>query len=98
LDTGGSGCSATYYCLGSGCSPVTLYTGSISITSDQVLRFRSIDNAGNPEAVLEASYTITSATGGGEVAVPGMSLLLILVLTLSMSGYLFWNDRKRKVN
>ena len=60
-DGSGSGCNATYYCLGTGCSPATLYRGAFIISSSTVLRFASIDNAGNTESVKTQTYTITTA-------------------------------------
>ena len=58
-DNGGSGCQATYYCLGEGCDPTTPYTGgNIEVSSSTHLRFYSIDYANNIEEVQEATYTI----------------------------------------
>ncbi|MCX8189722.1 MAG: hypothetical protein N3F05_00640 [Candidatus Diapherotrites archaeon] len=50
-----SGCKATYYCLGSGCTPNTTYSSTITISSEGTtyLRFRSVDNADNNESVQE---------------------------------------------
>jgi len=58
-DGTGSGCSTTYYCLGSGCSPTTVYIGAIGVTGSTVLRFYSKDNAGNNESVKTETYTIS---------------------------------------
>jgi len=57
-DGSGSGCKTTYYCLGSGCNPNTIYSGSINISSSIVLRFYSTDNADNSESVKTETYTI----------------------------------------
>ena len=63
-DGSGSGCKTTYYCLGSGCYPTTIYNGSISISSSTVLRFSSFDNADNPESVKTETYTISTTANG----------------------------------
>ncbi|MDH4227569.1 MAG: hypothetical protein OEV59_07460 [Deltaproteobacteria bacterium] len=49
----GSGCAATYYCVGpESCTPELVYTGvPISVTQGMKVRIYSIDNAGNVEAV-----------------------------------------------
>jgi hypothetical protein len=57
-DTGGSGCSNTYYCTGVGCNPSTVYSGAISIATSTDLRYFSIDAAGNSEPVTTQTYTI----------------------------------------
>jgi hypothetical protein len=57
-DNGGSGCQTTYYCLGSGCNPTTVYSGSINIAVSATLRFYSTDNADNSESVKTETYTI----------------------------------------
>ena len=57
-DGSGSGCAATYFCLGGGCDPATPYSGPISIPSSTTLRFYSTDVAGNGEAVRDYAYTI----------------------------------------
>ena len=58
-DGAGSVCAATYYCLGTGCSPATLYTGdTITIAGSTDLRYYSVDQAGNSEGVKTASYVI----------------------------------------
>jgi hypothetical protein len=56
----GSGCATTYYCLGTGCSPTTQYTGTTPIFSTTDLRYYSVDNAGNSEAIQATSYTIAA--------------------------------------
>lgn len=57
-DGSGSGCQTTYYCLGSGCNPTTVYSVPINISSSTDLRFYSTDNAGNSETVKTETYTI----------------------------------------
>ena len=52
----GSPCAGTFYCLGSGCSPGTPYSGPIAIGAETDLRFYSLDGAGNGESVTTASY------------------------------------------
>ncbi|MBI5846799.1 MAG: choice-of-anchor D domain-containing protein [Nitrospirae bacterium] len=55
-----TGCDKTYYCVGIGCTPTTEYTGvPIRITSTDVLRFYSLDNAGNDEGVVTKTFTET---------------------------------------
>ena len=61
-DASGSECATILYCLGSGCTPTTLYTGAISISSSNTLRFYSTDNAGNSETVKAEVYTINTDT------------------------------------
>ena len=69
-DGSGSGCQTTYYCLGSGCNPTTVYSGSITIASSTDLRFYSTDNANNSELVKSEVYTIT----GGDTIPPVTTL------------------------
>jgi parallel beta-helix repeat protein len=57
-DGAGSGCASTYYCLGAGCSPTTLFSNSIDISASTDLRFYSVDKSGNSGAIATASYTI----------------------------------------
>ena len=59
-DGTGSGCAATYYCQGAGCSPATLYTAQLNISSSTVLRFSSRDTVGNNESIKTETYTITT--------------------------------------
>ena len=76
-DGAGSGCAVTYYCLGTGCTPSTLYSGDIIINSSTDLRFYSTDAAGNIEVVQTVNYIIDpsdytlsiqfSGSGGGTV-------------------------------
>lgn len=50
----------TYYCLESGCVPNLTYNGSlISISSSTIVRYYSVDTAGNEEGIKTATYTIT---------------------------------------
>jgi photosystem II stability/assembly factor-like uncharacterized protein/5-hydroxyisourate hydrolase-like protein (transthyretin family) len=56
-DGTGSGCAGTYYCLGNDCTPNTLYSDSITISSATDLRFYSTDIAGNSEVVKTATFT-----------------------------------------
>jgi hypothetical protein len=78
-DGSGSGCNTTYYCLGSGCNPTEIYSGSINISSSTTLRFRSIDNDGNLESVKTQLYTINTGCpvvtvnlpNGGEIIPSG---------------------------
>lgn len=55
----GMGCAATYYCLGSGCTPSTTYSSPITIATSTDLRCYSVDKAGNNEAIKTNTYTIT---------------------------------------
>lgn len=48
-----------YYCLGTNCSPTTLYTGAITISATQPLRYYSRDTSGNTETIKSTNYTIT---------------------------------------
>ena len=57
----GSGCQTTYYCMGAGCNPTTVYSGLINISSSTILRFYSKDNANNSESIKTETYTITTA-------------------------------------
>jgi hypothetical protein len=57
-DGSGSGCQMTRYCLGSGCTPLTTYSGAINISSSNTLRFYSTDNANNSESIKTETYTI----------------------------------------
>jgi para-nitrobenzyl esterase len=53
-----NGPASTYYCLGSGCTPTTPYTGPIAINTSQALNYYSMDSAGNTEITKTAVYTI----------------------------------------
>jgi len=55
----GSGCAATYYCLGKECQPTTPYQGNkVRILESTVLRYYSADNAANAEEIKTQNYTI----------------------------------------
>ncbi|MBW1808462.1 MAG: chitobiase/beta-hexosaminidase C-terminal domain-containing protein [Deltaproteobacteria bacterium] len=59
-DGNGSGCLATFYTT-DGSTPdqsSSVYSSAISISADTVLKFLSVDNAGNEESVRTESYTI----------------------------------------
>src|SRR5512145_2825860 len=60
-DGSGSGCASTFYCLGSGCTPTTPYSGPVSIASTTSLSFYSTDLDGNSEQVRTYAYTINPA-------------------------------------
>jgi len=79
-DASGSGCAATYYCLGPGCTPATPFTsstGSLYLSAATDVRFYSVDRSGNSEKVQTASFIIDSAApvtspdvGGGIYGAP----------------------------
>jgi len=81
-DGSGGGCSETFYCLGSGCNPTTLYTGAITISTATDLRFYSKDSAGNFESIKTATYTFdtsppsTSATPSADTYWGGRNVSL----------------------
>jgi uncharacterized delta-60 repeat protein len=56
IDGAGSGCAGTYYCLGSNCTPTTLYSGPIPITASSILRFYSQDAVANRGSVTTTNY------------------------------------------
>jgi len=59
VDSAGSGCAGTFYCLGNGCEPSVPYQGQkISIIESNSLRFYSVDYSSNTEAVKTEVYTI----------------------------------------
>lgn len=71
-DGTGSGCTTTYYCLGTGCTPTTVYAGPIPISSTTDLRYYSSDVAGNREAIKTSTYCFNgsltvSIIGSGSV-------------------------------
>ncbi|NMO15010.1 chitobiase/beta-hexosaminidase C-terminal domain-containing protein [Pyxidicoccus fallax] len=62
-DTGGTGCNGTFFTL-DGSDPSTSstrYTGPIPLTASTRLRFRSVDFAGNLEAIKSEDYVIDTA-------------------------------------
>jgi uncharacterized protein (TIGR02145 family) len=66
-NTGGSGCSRTYYTK-DGTTPATsssVYSSAISISATTTLKFFSVDNKGNQETVKTETYTFSS--GGSTV-------------------------------
>ena len=90
-DGTGTGCDATYYCLGSGCTPSQPYGGgTIGITGTTDLRFYSTDQAGHSEAVVTASYigapqVAVSPTSSNFGPVP-VTLASIRFFTIANSG------------
>jgi len=60
-DTDGSGCATTYYCLGSGCNPTTIYSNPIDISSTTALRFYSVDGNENNETVQNENYIFSGS-------------------------------------
>src|SRR5512143_106892 len=86
-DGSGSGCNSTYYCLGRGCTPATLYRGVFTISDSTDLRFTSTDNAGNTEIVKTLTFTISTvaptlmATAG-----PNGSITPSCALTVATGG------------
>jgi hypothetical protein len=61
-DNSGSGCANTSYCTGAGCTPGTTYASAIFIATSTVLRYASIDAAGNSEPVSSQTYTIDTTS------------------------------------
>ncbi len=66
----GSGCTSTYYCLGTGCTPTTPYSGVIAITNSTDLRFYSTDLAGNSEGITTSTYVLVSPVTPPTIRVP----------------------------
>ena len=60
-DGAGIGCADTYYCLGAGCTPTTLYSTGLNFGEDTTLRYYSEDTLGNAETVQEDVYTFVQA-------------------------------------
>ena len=52
--------ATTYYCLGSSCSPTTVYSASLRFTTTTTMRYYSRDSAGNSESVRSQTYTMTA--------------------------------------
>lgn len=85
-DGDGSGCASTWYCLGSGCTPSTLYNGSsVSIKSSTDLRFYSQDRSGNNETVRTVSYVIDGTPPVTSANPPGGNYQVPPSVTLSCS-------------
>ena len=59
-DGAGSGCRNTYVSTDTNASPseFSLYSGPVNLNADTVLRFFSVDNAGNVAAVSSETYVI----------------------------------------
>lgn len=57
-DSTGSGCKEILYCIGTSCTPNTVYSAPIAIASSQDLNFASTDKAGNAETPKNAHYVI----------------------------------------
>ena len=57
----GSGCQGTYYST-DGSNPTTPYTSAIPLNGTTMLKFYSVDHAGNPEAVKTQNYTIDAVS------------------------------------
>jgi len=75
---GGSGCDEILFCIGTGCTPTTVYTGPIAVTSTSDISFFSKDAAGNMELLRTESYTIGTpavAQTSGIGAAQAMDLL-----------------------
>jgi hypothetical protein len=69
-DNSGSGCSKTYYCLGTNCNPATEYTGTaIGITESTTLIFFSTDLNNNKESPGSVVYTIDKTAPVGSIAI-----------------------------
>ena len=81
-DAAGSGCQATYYCLGSGCNPATVYSGAINLTTSNTLRFYSKDNANNDESEVKTetyaivTHAITASAGSNGSISPDGSVIV----------------------
>jgi hypothetical protein len=74
-----SGCDATYYTLDNSTPTVSSrrYTGPFSIRGTAVIKYFSVDQAGNHEVVRRASFV---STFGGAGAWDVWMLLLVLLL------------------
>ena len=59
-DGTGGGCDKTYYCTGTACDPTTEFNIATPIHLDgpAILRYYSVDKAGNSETVKTTGYTI----------------------------------------
>ncbi|MFA7062347.1 MAG: chitobiase/beta-hexosaminidase C-terminal domain-containing protein, partial [Pedobacter sp.] len=78
--SGGSGCAATYYCLGTGCTPTTLYSGPVNVSASTDIRFFSTDNRGNSETAQTSTFTIAS----GAAPVPALDKIGIIAAAIGM--------------
>jgi hypothetical protein len=66
-NAGGSGVAATYYTT-NGSDPLVSgikYAGAFSLSASATVKFYSVDNAANKEAVRSQTITISSSGGGG---------------------------------
>jgi len=86
-DGAGSGCAATYYCLGTGCIPTTLAADNPipRITRSTDFSIYSVDQAGNAEPVQTRSYTIDSDPPVTTASAPGGIYTTAQSVTLSCS-------------
>jgi hypothetical protein len=57
-------CANTYYCWGSSCTPMSLYSAPVAIQAS-TLRYYSTDTSSNSESVKSSAYTITSTPVNG---------------------------------
>ena len=81
----GSNCAATYYTTDGSIPTIsTPYTGPFTINADTTIKFFSIDNAGNQEAVQTVSYVIetvapvTTATPSGGALGIGENVITLI--------------------
>jgi hypothetical protein len=84
-DANGSGCAASFYCLGAGCTPTTHYTATLQMTASGDLRFYSRDNSGNVEDVQTVSYQIDQVPPVTTANPPGGSYPAAPLVALSCS-------------
>jgi parallel beta-helix repeat protein len=84
-DAAGSGCATTYYCLGSGCTPTTIFGGSLLLSASTELSFYSVDRSGNREAVSTSSYVIDDTPPATTPSVAGGIYATSQNVTLSCS-------------
>ncbi len=81
-DGAGTGCAATYYTL-DGSQPTVasrLYTGPITISDTVVLKFFSVDVAGNAEGIKREEYAINRGKVGAFDAYMLLALMIGLLL------------------
>jgi hypothetical protein len=67
--------ATTYYCLGSSCSPTTVYSASLQFSATTTLRYYSRDTAGNSEATKSQTYTMQTQSCTPEPVLPQHSNL-----------------------